>query len=112
MYNIPGITKDKAYDMTRREFYRLRQEEDIERRVAVEEARMVGAYFGQSFMQVGMHLESMEHERWKKWAVSEMDAIRTEQQDSQVLGMDAPDSQLDLDNVDDGLSEAIEEMGR
>lgn len=79
MYNVPGINKHQAYDQARKEFYLLRQAEEIERRVAKEEARMVGSYFGQSFLQVGMRLEDQQHERWKHWAEKQINNIRLEQ---------------------------------
>ncbi len=63
MHNVPEITKEQAYDAARREFYRLRHEEDVERRVAQEEARMVGAYFGKTKQQVSMQLEDEQFER-------------------------------------------------
>ncbi|OAA55799.1 37S ribosomal protein rsm25 [Niveomyces insectorum RCEF 264] len=66
-----GMDKDQAYDSARREFYTLRHREDVERRVAEEEARMVGAYFGKSALQVGMQLEDEAYEDWKKWAAEE-----------------------------------------
>lgn len=62
------LGKRKAYDQVRKEFYRLRQEEEVERRVAVEEARHVGAYFGRTRLDVGMMLEDQEFENWKIWA--------------------------------------------
>ena len=76
-----GMTKQKAYDQTRREFYRLRQEEEIERHVAVEEARYVGGYFGKTRLDVGMELENTEYENWKAWAAQELaaaDAAKTD----------------------------------
>lgn len=73
-----GKSKESAYDEVRREFYRLRQEEEVERRIAQEEARMVGAYFGKSALQVGMQLEDKEFERWKKWAQDETMKIEAE----------------------------------
>lgn len=79
MYNIEGMTRVKAYDAARREFYRLRQEEDVERRIAAEEARAVGAYFGKGFLQVGLELEDREFESWKKWAGKQIEMVRTEQ---------------------------------
>lgn len=105
------MTEDEAYDITRKEFYRLRQEEDIERRVAVEEARMVGSYFGQTYLQVGMRLEDKEHERWKKWATKEIVKIRGEQQEALDVSIDEPvlnsqDSDLDQ------LTEAVETLAR
>lgn len=65
------MNKQRAYDVTRREFYRLRQEEEVEKRVALEEARHVGAYFGKSRLDVGMQLENREFENWKIWAGKE-----------------------------------------
>ncbi|KXJ86729.1 37S ribosomal protein S25 [Microdochium bolleyi] len=79
MYNIPGMTRVKAYDAARREFYQLRQEEDVERRIAAEEARAVGAYFGKGFLQIGLELEDREFESWKKWAGKQIEIVRTEQ---------------------------------
>lgn len=67
-----GLSKEKAYDVARKEFYALRHREDIERRIAVEEASMVGGYFGKTYMQVGMQLEDMQYERWKSWAADEI----------------------------------------
>ncbi|KAJ4261689.1 mitochondrial ribosomal small subunit component [Fusarium torreyae] len=72
------LSKRKAYDQTRREFYRLRQEEEIEKRVALEEAKHVGAYFGKSRIDVAQDLEDREFETWKVWAGKE-----TERQESQ-----------------------------
>lgn len=60
--------RNKAYDTVRREFYRLRQEEEIEKRLALEEAKHVGAYFGKSRLDVGLLLEDHEYENWKVWA--------------------------------------------
>ncbi|KAF5611833.1 37S ribosomal S25 mitochondrial [Fusarium subglutinans] len=65
------LSVKRAYDITRREFYRLRQEEEIEKRVALEEAKHVGAYFGKSRIDVSHHLEDREFENWKIWAGKE-----------------------------------------
>ena len=76
-----GLSKDQAYDQARREFYRLRQAEEVERRIAQEEARMVGAYFGKNTLQIGMALEDKSHEKWKKYARNKMikeEAVRNE----------------------------------
>jgi small subunit ribosomal protein S23 len=67
-----GLRTDEAYDKVRKEFYALRQEEEIERRVAREEARYVGAYFGQTRLEIAMKLEDEEYERWKAWAGKEV----------------------------------------
>lgn len=58
----------RAYDHARKEFYALRLQEDVERRVAKEEALATGAYFGISALEIGMKVEDKEYERWKSWA--------------------------------------------
>lgn len=60
-----GWSKVDAYDAARKEFYDLRMEQDIERRVAEEEARAVGATFGMSYMEIGIELEGKALEAWK-----------------------------------------------
>ena len=98
MYNIPGITKDEAYDTVRREFYALRQQEEVERRIAKEEAQMVGAYFGKSFLQVGMQLEDQQFEKWKKWAGKEISNIQTERSEAYTsFGVDEDSDGVDID---------------
>ncbi|KAJ6108104.1 37S ribosomal protein S25 [Penicillium sp. IBT 18751x] len=69
--NVPDITKTAAYDIARREFYKLRLKEDIERRVAAEEAEATGAQFGPSYLEIGMELENQQYEKWKAWAKTE-----------------------------------------
>jgi small subunit ribosomal protein S23 len=63
----------KAYDIARGEFYALRHEEDVERRVAKEEALSTGAYFGKSVLEVGMEIEDQAYEEWKAWATKEIE---------------------------------------
>ncbi|KAG8527987.1 uncharacterized protein KY384_006903 [Bacidia gigantensis] len=67
-HDKPEMSKSETYDQARKEFYELRLLEDTERRVAREEALMMGAQFGLSPMEVGMKLEDDEYERWKVWA--------------------------------------------
>lgn len=98
-----GLAKAEAYDITRREFYELRRQEQIERRVAQEEARMVGSYFGQTFLQVGMAMEDQQYEMWKKWATKEIDIIRGEQSE-------AYSSFGETSSEMDELSEELDEM--
>ena len=73
LYNVPNISRAQAYDMARKEFYDLRLQEDIERRVAKEEAISTGAYFGPSQLEIGMELENKEFERWKRWAQKQVE---------------------------------------
>ncbi|PQE26169.1 37S ribosomal Rsm25 protein [Rutstroemia sp. NJR-2017a BBW] len=76
MHNVPGMTSNRAYDIARKEFYYFRQAEEIERRVAKEEALSTGAYFGKGVLEVGMELEDQAHEAWKKWAFEQLEAIK------------------------------------
>lgn len=66
--NVSDITKSEAYDIARREFYRLRLQQDIERRVAAEEAEATGAVFGPRQLDIGMELENQQFDQWKDWA--------------------------------------------
>ena len=86
------MNTNQAYDVARREFYRLRQQEDIERRIAVEEAQYVGAYFGKKRLDVGMMLEDKEFENWKVWAGKET-ASREARQGSEVETFDVEEEQ-------------------
>ncbi|MCJ1306144.1 mitochondrial ribosomal small subunit component [Hypocenomyce scalaris] len=72
LHNVPEITSSQAYDQARREFYELRLQQDVQRRVAKEEALATGAYFGKSTLQVGMELEDKSFQRWKEWADKEV----------------------------------------
>ncbi|KAI0395000.1 mitochondrial ribosomal protein [Xylariaceae sp. FL0594] len=78
MHNLEGMTEAKAYDIVRHEFYRLRQLEEVERRVAKEEAMKVGAYFFKSALQIGMELEDKEFEGWKRATGKKMDDLKRE----------------------------------
>ena len=71
MQNVPQMTKAKAYDQARQEFYAIRHQEDVERRVAKEEALAVGAHFGKSTLEVGMELEDKAYEEWRTWAIAQ-----------------------------------------
>lgn len=63
-----GMSKAQAYDAARKEFYAIRHKDEVERRVAREEALSTGAVFGMSALQIGMQLEAAEFERWRGWA--------------------------------------------
>ena len=68
LQNIPEITIEESYDVARREFYALRRRETTARRIAVEEAQMMGADFGPSDMAKGMAVESKMYDSWEQWA--------------------------------------------
>jgi hypothetical protein len=72
----PAYTKAGAYDKARKEFYDVRHTQEIERRVAREEALWTGAEFGPSPLAVGMQLEDQKYEEWRGWAAKEIMAIK------------------------------------
>lgn len=99
--NVPGISSAQAYDQARKEFYELRLQEDVERRVAKEEATSTGAYFGPSLLDIGMELEDKEHEKWKRWAQGEIqlreqknDAMYTGGFDNEAAALDADEGEF------------------
>ena len=99
--NNEKMSKSQAYDVARREFYRLRQEEQIEKRVAVEEARHVGAYFNMTRLDVGMQLEDREFESWKAWAIQE--AAAQEARENEVVDSYDVAEESALEETDDAL---------
>lgn len=68
------MKQPKAYDQARKEFYSLRHQEEVERRVAKEEATWVGAYFGKSVLEIGMELEDKTYDSWMEWAKTNVEA--------------------------------------
>jgi len=68
-----GLDEAQSYDKARKEFYFYRHQEDVERRVAKEEALATGAYFGKGPIEIGMELENRQWEDWKAWALKEME---------------------------------------
>jgi small subunit ribosomal protein S23 len=85
-HNVPEMTNNQAYDMARKEFYALRHEEEVERRVAREEAMWTGAYFGKGVLEVGMGLEDKTYETWKEWATKEVETLER-QRDAAYTGV-------------------------
>ena len=67
-----AYTKLGAYDKARKEFYDVRHAQEIELRVAREEALMTGAEFGPSPLDIGMQLEDQTYEAWRAWAQKEI----------------------------------------
>lgn len=75
-----GYSEKDAYDLARKEFYDLRMREDIERRVAAEEALYVGAKFGKSYLEIGIEMEEKALEGWRRSATA--DILRRRQRNS------------------------------
>jgi small subunit ribosomal protein S23 len=92
LHNVEGMTSTKAYDIARREFYALRHVEDVERRVAKEEALSTGAYFGKSILEIGMELEDQSYEEWKAWAMKEIELLN-QQRDAAYTSFDSTDEE-------------------
>lgn len=77
--NVPDLTKTAAYDIARREFYRLRLRQEIEQRVAAEEAEATGAVFGSRMLDISMALEGKVYEDWKVWAKTQAQILDQKQ---------------------------------
>jgi small subunit ribosomal protein S23 len=71
LQNIPNITRNESYDIARKEFYALRRQQEVTRRIAIEEAEHYGADFGLSSMSIGMSKEDVAYEEWYAWALEE-----------------------------------------
>lgn len=80
-----GMSKQEAYDLVRHEFYKLRQRDEIESRIAIEEARNVGGYFGKNQLQVALEVEDREFEYWKSYAAREIKKKGDEFEQSRAL---------------------------
>ena len=91
------MTAAQAYDQARKEFYDLRLQEDVERRIAKEEAMSTGAYFGKSALEIGMELEDKEYESWKEWASKEVTLLEQKQAAMYSGGAESEEAALDSD---------------
>ncbi|OQD73858.1 hypothetical protein PENDEC_c013G02350 [Penicillium decumbens] len=106
LHNVPDISKSAAYDIARREFYKLRLREDIERRVAAEEAEATGAKFGPSYLEIGMELENQQYEKWKAWAKTEAQIL-----DSRAAALSgAPEIASEAEAEPDSLVAPVEQQ--
>ncbi|TRX94567.1 hypothetical protein FHL15_004519 [Xylaria flabelliformis] len=110
MHNVEGMTEEKAYDIVRREFYALRHEEDVERRIAKEEAMKVGAYFGMSSMQVGMELEDQQYESWKKWAGKQISSVQAEKDAAYTNFGATEEADMDSEAIAEDMAEEVPEQ--
>lgn len=73
------LSKDEAYDKARKELYSQRHYDEVEARIAREEAMHTGAWFGKNRNEIGMELENATFDKWKVWAkqqVVEMEQAR------------------------------------
>lgn len=109
LHNVDGMTSQKAYDIARGEFYALRHEEDVERRVAKEEALSTGAYFGKSALEVGMELEDQAYESWKAWATQQVE-LQEQQKNAAYTNLDTEDGPKDAATLEPEIAE-LEAIG-
>ena len=100
--------RDQAYDQARKELYNQRHHEEVEVRVAREEAHAVGGYFGLSQNEIGMELENRTFDKWRAWAESQV--VLMEQAKSAAYSGGAG-SQGGSTTKADGLGETGEEQG-
>lgn len=108
--NDPNMTKAQVYDQARREFYLIRHQEEVERRVAREEASSTGAYFGKSALEFGMEIEDMEYEKWKAWAKKEIAALE-QSRSSSYTGIDIESPELGVDDLGtQGAADEVESL--
>ena len=106
LHTRPNLSLSSAYDIARKEFYALRLKQDVERRVAQEEAASTGAYFGKTPLEIGQELEDKQFEEWKVWAGKE--AVAMEQRKASMYsGNDSQERALEEDEPE---TEAAEEM--
>lgn len=89
MTHPPFPSKAAAYDMARKEFYAVRRKQEVQRRVAREEALAVGAIFGPSALEFGMKLEDQAWDKFRKSASMHLDALEVQRStQTQSLGID------------------------
>lgn len=69
----------EAYDQARKEFYAIRRRQQIQARVAAEEAENCGADFGVPFISRGMTKEAEVFDDWVVWAEKENMALMQRQ---------------------------------
>ena len=100
-----ALSPAAAYDLARKEFYRLRHSREIEARVAREEALSTGAFFGPGPNEIGMKLEDKEYEAWKAWAAKEIERMK-QLQGSAYTGMENEEASEEA-----GVAEVAEGAG-
>lgn len=105
-----SLSKPAAYDKARKEFYDHRHREQIELRMAKEEALATGAHFGPGPLEIGMKLEDKAFEHWKAYAFEK----RAQVQAAQSAGVlpQSEDDDESVDRQDDDMNEDESEVLR
>jgi small subunit ribosomal protein S23 len=99
--NQGGLTKEAAYDQARKEHYNDRHRQEIESRIAKEEALAMGAQFGASALEIGMQLESSEFDRWKTWAQEQV-TLMEQARSAAYTGLPSASANGELDTPGEG----------
>jgi hypothetical protein len=114
-----NLATELAYDQARKEFYRLRLRQDIEREVAKEEALHYGSYFLPSTAQRAMYREDEAYETWKKGALEKAEMSKHQMATAySESGFVDEEAELEETEVDAGVKpqiasgEEMEESGR
>ena len=68
--HTPPYDREQAYSIAIKQFKRLRMEEAVERKIAVEEALTFGARFNKTELHVGLELENKVLEGWREKVVA------------------------------------------
>lgn len=96
--NVPDITIDQAYDIARKEFYTLRRQEAIRRRVAREEALHMGATPEKSILKWSMQIENKQYDNWEEWSRAQV--MELMQKNAAFSGEVAPKAETRMLNGD------------
>lgn len=103
-----ALSTAAAYDKARKELYRVRHAQEIERRVAREEALNTGAFFGLGPLEIGMKLEDRAYENWRTWAEKEIVALK-QLQGSAYTGTENEDAAIELEQPEqEELQEVVD----
>lgn len=102
--NVPDITIEQAYDIARREFYTLRRQEAIRRRIAKEEALHMGADTEKSILQWSMQIENKHYDDWEEWSRSQV--VELIHKNAAFSGEALPSPEQTLVNDNDSVQES------
>ena len=104
--------RDTAYDLARKEFYKLRLQEDVERDVAREEALHYNAQFAPSENEKAIEKEDDAMDAWRTWALQDLESAK-QKLSAMYTGAGIGDNAeaiessietLDVDGAETGLS--------
>lgn len=109
--NPEPLSKAAAYDQARKEFYQQRLYDEIEARVAREEALSTGAEFGKSTMDVGMQLENETFDKFRTWAKEQV-TLMEQARNAAYTGAGSTATPGESDQgQSEKVMEALEELG-